>query len=168
MQTATVIYHAPDGDAKSCTMGGVTFNDGESVEINSRDNGHLLSKLRNGMDPIFEVSMGDDDSEPSHDPTKSNFKDGIDRARDYSFEHDQRTDQAARDARALAATPRKPGRPSNAEKAAKAEAEQKAAQEEQDRKEAEEKAEHERVEAERKRQEDANKPAPLPTVTPVQ
>lgn len=166
MRTATAIYHAPEGDAKSCTMNGIIFNDGEPVDLNSNEHAHLIDKLAGNQH--FEFEAGDDDGEPSADDGKRNLKDGMDRARDYSFEHDQRTDQAARDARALAATPRKPGRPSNAEKAAKAEAEQKAAQEEQDRKEAEEKAEHERVEAERKRQEDANKPAPLPTVTPVQ
>lgn len=166
MRTATATYHAPEGDAKSCTMNGVIFNDGEPVDLNSDENAHLINKLAGN--PHFEFEDGEDDGEASHDPSKNDFKGGIDRARDYSFERDQRQDQAARDQRALAAVSKgKVGRPSNAEKAAKAEAEQKAAAEEQDRKEAEEKAE--RAEAERKRQEEeARKPAPLPNVTPVQ
>jgi membrane protein involved in colicin uptake len=179
MRTATATYHAPEGDAKSCTMNGVIFNDGETVELNSNDNQHLISKLRGNQH--FEFDDGEDDGEQSYDPTKVNMKDGMDRARDYSFERDQRQDQADRDARALAAGSRRgPGRPSNAEKAAKAEAEQKADEEKRadaERKEAQEKAERdraerERVEAERRRKEDeerrANQPSPLPNVTPVQ
>lgn len=114
MRTATATYHAPEGDAKSCTMNGVIFNDGEAVDLNSNEHPHLINKLAGN--PHFEFDAGDDDGNPSFDDSKRNLKDGIDRARDYSFEHDQRTDQAARDARALAAVPKRgPGRPPKVE-----------------------------------------------------
>ena len=147
-------------------MNGIIFNDGEAVDLNSNEHGHLINKLAGN--PHFEFDAGDDDGDPSLDDSKRNLKEGIDRARDYSFERDQRSEQAERDARALAATPRKPGRPSNAEKAAKA---QEAADEQRradEAKEAEDKAERDRAEAEKRRQEEANKPSPLPNVNPVQ
>jgi hypothetical protein len=41
----TAIYHAPEGDNKVVEMGGVTFFDGQPVDLNSYDNPHLDSKL---------------------------------------------------------------------------------------------------------------------------
>lgn len=123
MRTATAIYHAPEGDAKSCTMNGVIFNDGETVDLNSNEHAHIMSKLQNS--PHFEFKEGDDDGEGESDNlNRRDFKAGIEGARDHSFEDDQRSQQAARAARAAAAVPRKPGRPSNAERAARAQAEE--------------------------------------------
>lgn len=45
MQKATATYHAPSGDNKVVEMGGVTFFDGQPVELNSDDHAHLLKKL---------------------------------------------------------------------------------------------------------------------------
>lgn len=116
MQTATAIYHAPEGDAKSCTMNGVTFNDGEEVELNSNEHGHVMSKLP--TNPHFEVKIGDDDGEASKGASSRDFKAGIENARDHDFEAEQRAAQAERDERALAATPRR-GRPPKAAAEAK-------------------------------------------------
>lgn len=80
MRKATATYNAPEGDNKVVEMGGVTFFDGQPVDLNSDDHGHLMSKLPGN--PYFEIEVGEEE------PGK-----------------------------------RKPGRPSNAEKAAKAEAE---------------------------------------------
>lgn len=63
---ATAIYHAPEGDAKSCTMNGVIFNDGEPVELNSDDHSHLMSKL--GGNQHFEFEVSADDEKPKRGP----------------------------------------------------------------------------------------------------
>lgn len=62
MQKATVTYIAPFGDSKVVEMGGVTFFDGKSVEINSYDNPHLISKLQTNQH--FDVVVGKEDDQP--------------------------------------------------------------------------------------------------------
>lgn len=62
MQKATVIYRSPVGDSREVQMGGVTFTDGKSVEINSYDNPHLLSKLQGN--PMFDVQVSKEDNQP--------------------------------------------------------------------------------------------------------
>jgi hypothetical protein len=59
MRKATAIYHAPPGDSKVVEMCGVTFFDGQSVELNSDDNPHLLLKLPTNK--FFEIEIGEDD-----------------------------------------------------------------------------------------------------------
>jgi len=59
MRTATATYHAPEGDSKVAVMGGVTFPDGEPVEINDKEHSHLMNKLPGN--PHFEVEMGEDE-----------------------------------------------------------------------------------------------------------
>lgn len=108
MRTAIATYHAPEGDNKVAEMGGVTFFDGQAAELNSNEHGHLMAKLPGN--PHFEIEMGEDDGEAGTGSTARDFKAGIEEARDHSFEADQRAAQAARDERALAATPRR-GRP---------------------------------------------------------
>lgn len=67
MRKAQVTYRAPPGDNKTVTMGGVTFKDGESVEINSDDNPHLVSKLPGN--PHFDVEVGEEEkSDPKRKP----------------------------------------------------------------------------------------------------
>lgn len=56
MKTAIVTYVAPLGDNKVCEMGGVTFFDGKSVEINSADNPGLFQKLQTNSH--FDFVMG--------------------------------------------------------------------------------------------------------------
>ena len=63
MRKATVTYRSPPGDARNVIMGGVSFRDGEPVEINSYDNPHLMSKLQPG-NPLFDVEMGKEDDSP--------------------------------------------------------------------------------------------------------
>ena len=63
MKKATVTYVAPLGDNKVCEMGGVSFFDGKSVEINSFDNPHLIEKLQGNQHFDIEVSK-DDESVP--------------------------------------------------------------------------------------------------------
>lgn len=109
MRTATATYHAPEGDEKSCTMAGVTFNDGDPVEINSDEHAHLMNKLPTNQH--FEFEAGGDDGEPSADDGKRDFKAGIESARDHDFEIEQRANQALRDQRASDAVKRGPGRP---------------------------------------------------------
>jgi hypothetical protein len=65
MQKATATYVAPPGDNKVVEMGGVTFFDGQAVELNSYDHGHLMNKLQGNQH--FDVEMGEevkDESKP--------------------------------------------------------------------------------------------------------
>jgi hypothetical protein len=62
MQKATVTYVAPFGDSKVVDMGGVTFHDGKSVEINSYEHPHLMQKLPGNQH--FDVVMGKEDDQP--------------------------------------------------------------------------------------------------------
>lgn len=61
MRKATVTYHAPKGDNKVVEMGGHTFFDGQSVELNTDDDAHLISKLENN--PCFDFDLGPDDGQ---------------------------------------------------------------------------------------------------------
>jgi hypothetical protein len=61
MRKATAIYHAPEGDNEVVHMGGVRFIDGETVDLNSDDHPHLISKLENH--PHFEFEIGEDDGQ---------------------------------------------------------------------------------------------------------
>lgn len=62
MQKATATYRAPPGDSKVCEMGGVTFFDGKSAELNSYDHPHLIKKLE--ANPNFDITIGEDDKKP--------------------------------------------------------------------------------------------------------
>lgn len=62
MQTATATYIAPPGDSKVCEMGGVTFFDGQPVELNSYDHAHLIAKLPGNMH--FEITVSEEDNQP--------------------------------------------------------------------------------------------------------
>lgn len=64
MKTAKVTYNAPRGDNKVVEMGGVTFFDGQEVELNSEDNGHLMSKLPNNQHFTFVAGDDQPDSKP--------------------------------------------------------------------------------------------------------
>lgn len=68
MRKATAIYHAPEGDSEVVHTNGVRFFDGETVELNSNDHGHLLAKLPDN--PHFEVELGEDvpDEKPKRGP----------------------------------------------------------------------------------------------------
>ena len=61
MKTATATYVAPLGDNKVCEMGGVTFFDGKSVEINSYDHPHLIEKLASNQH--FDIEFGKEDKD---------------------------------------------------------------------------------------------------------
>lgn len=67
MRKATAIYHAPEGDSEVVHMGGVRFFDGETVELNSDDHGHLLNKLPTNHH--FEIEVGEDDT-PADKPKR--------------------------------------------------------------------------------------------------
>lgn len=68
MQKATATYNAPEGDSKVVEMGGVTFFDGKSVDLNSNDNPHLMKKLASNQH--FEFELGEDvpDEKPRRGP----------------------------------------------------------------------------------------------------
>lgn len=61
MRKAIATYHAPEGDSKVCEMGGVTFFDGQSVELNSVDHAHMMSKLPGN--PHFDYEEGEEVSD---------------------------------------------------------------------------------------------------------
>lgn len=88
MRKATATYHAPEGDNKVAEMGGVTFYDGQAVDLNSDDHGHLINKLPDNQH--FEIELGDDDGHAAARSTKRDFKAGIEEARDHDFEQDRR------------------------------------------------------------------------------
>jgi hypothetical protein len=62
MQKATATYRAPPGDSKVCEMGGVSFTDGKSVELNSYDHAHMITALHGN--PHFDITVGEDDKKP--------------------------------------------------------------------------------------------------------
>lgn len=59
MRKATATYNAPEGDNKVVEWGGVTFFDGQPVDLNSDDHAHLISKMENN--PHFDIDVGEDD-----------------------------------------------------------------------------------------------------------
>lgn len=63
MRSAIATYNAPEGDSKVAEMGGVTFFDGQPVELNSDDHGHMIGKLENNQHFEIEVSGEDVPSE---------------------------------------------------------------------------------------------------------
>lgn len=62
MRKATATYHAPKGDSKVVEMGGVTFFDGQPVELNSDDHANMIAKLPGN--PHFDIEVGEDDAKP--------------------------------------------------------------------------------------------------------
>jgi hypothetical protein len=75
MQKATATYNAPKGDSKVAEMGGVTFFDGQEVELNSDDHGHLINKLPGNHH--FDVELGEDvpDEKPKRGPGRPRKED---------------------------------------------------------------------------------------------
>lgn len=96
MQKATVTYVPPVGDNKVVEMGGVTFFAGKSVEINSDDNPHLMSKLAGNTH--FDVVMGKDEPDDPSQPAakKRGRPSAADRA--AAKEAAEAADKAAKDA----------------------------------------------------------------------
>jgi hypothetical protein len=94
MRKATAVYHAPEGDSKEAEMAGVLFKDGEPVELNSDDHGHLIRKLPTNQH--FEIAVSGDDGTPSADDGKRDFKGAIEEARDHDFEADRRIPRRGR------------------------------------------------------------------------
>jgi hypothetical protein len=66
MRKATATYHAPEGDNKVVEMGGVTFFDGQSVDLNTDDHAHLISKLPGNQH--FDIEVGEDEASPKRKP----------------------------------------------------------------------------------------------------
>lgn len=67
MRKAIATYHASKGDNKVVEMGGVTFFDGNPVELNSDDHGHLIKKLPTNHH--FDIEVGEDDT-PADKPKR--------------------------------------------------------------------------------------------------
>ena len=78
MKTATVTYVAPIGESKVVEMGGTTFFDGKSVEINDHDNSHLFGKLQGN--PHFNFTMGKDEPDTVKPPVKRGRPSNVDKA----------------------------------------------------------------------------------------
>jgi hypothetical protein len=70
MRTAKVTYNAPARDNKVVEMGGVTFYDGQAVELNTDDNGIMLVKLQTNQH--FDVEMGGEEEAPKKRGRPSN------------------------------------------------------------------------------------------------
>lgn len=60
MRKAVAVYHAPEGDNKVAEMGGVTFFDGQPVDLNSDDHPVLIAKLPGN--PHFEIEIEEDET----------------------------------------------------------------------------------------------------------
>src|SRR3954469_7343316 len=88
MRKATATYHAPEGDNKVAEMGGVTFFNGQAVELNSDDHGHMIGKLKGNRH--FDLEVGEDDGAKEKGAMTQDFKSGIAEARDHDFEADRR------------------------------------------------------------------------------
>jgi hypothetical protein len=96
MRKATATYHAPEGDNKVVEMGGVTFFDGQAVELNTDDHDHLINKLPGN--PHFDIEVGEEE-EPKRrgrPPKNRDLKEGIMEAGDHDFEADRREKLAGR------------------------------------------------------------------------
>lgn len=65
MRKATATYNAPEGDSNEVEMGGVHFRDGESVDLNTDDHGHLVNKLQGN--PHFDIEIGEEE-QPKRKP----------------------------------------------------------------------------------------------------
>jgi hypothetical protein len=123
MRTATVTYNSPPGDHKVVQMGGVTFSDGESVEVNSYDNPHLLSNIaaakeaseraeKEAADAKTKAEAARADHEklskttdkevvrPPAEGQKASLKAGMTEAIGRDFEKDRQANVAKRDAQA--------------------------------------------------------------------
>ena len=98
MRKATATYHAPQGDSKVVEMGGVTFFDGQEVELNSDDHEHMINKLPGNQHFSIEVGEEEQDDKPrrGRPPKNRDFKAGIEEARDHDFEADRRDKLAGR------------------------------------------------------------------------
>ena len=59
---ATATYVAPPGDSKVVEMGGITFFDGKSVELDNYHDTHLIEKLKTNQH--FDMTVGEDDKQP--------------------------------------------------------------------------------------------------------
>jgi len=78
MKTATATYVAPIGDNKVVEMGGLTFFDGKSVEINDHDHPHLFQKLQGNS--YFDFALGKDEPDTVKPPVKRGRPSNIDKA----------------------------------------------------------------------------------------
>jgi hypothetical protein len=108
MRKATATYNAPEGDNKVVEMGGVTFFDGQEVELNTDEHEHIIGKLQGN--PHFDIDVGEEEQSEKRGPgrpKKRDLKAGIEEARDHDFEADQR-----------AAAARKPTEPAPAKASA--------------------------------------------------
>lgn len=94
MKTATVTYVAPIGDSKVVEMGGLTFFDGKSVEINDHDNAHLFQKLQGNQ--YFDFTMGKDAPETVKPKVKRGRPSNVDIAAAKAAA--EQTDKAAKEA----------------------------------------------------------------------
>lgn len=59
MKKATATYVAPPGDNKTVETGGVVFESGKPVELNSYEHDQLVQNLIGN--PHFDVTVGEDD-----------------------------------------------------------------------------------------------------------
>jgi hypothetical protein len=67
MRKAKVTYNAPKGDNKVVEMGGVTFYDGQEVELNTDDHGAMISKLeanQGSPNALFDIEVGEEEERP--------------------------------------------------------------------------------------------------------
>jgi len=66
MRKAKATYNAPEGDNKVVEMGGVTFFNGQPVELNTDDNGALIDNLSSNHH--FTVELGAEEEAPKRGP----------------------------------------------------------------------------------------------------
>jgi hypothetical protein len=97
MRKAKVTYNAPKGDSKVVEMGGVTFYDGQEIELNTDDHGAMISKLeanQGSPNALFDIEVGEEEDRPKRGrPVGSKTRDlkaGIEEGRDHDFEADRR------------------------------------------------------------------------------
>jgi hypothetical protein len=93
MRKAKVTYNAPKGDSKVVEMGGVTFYDGQEIELNTDDHGAMISKLeanQGSPNALFDIEVGEEEDRPKRGrPVGSKTRDlkaGIEEGRDHDFE----------------------------------------------------------------------------------
>jgi len=120
MRKATATYVAPPGDSKVVEMGGITFFDGKSVELNSYDHAGLISKLEGNQH--FDITVGEDDKEAKSPAAKRRGRPSnadIAAAKALAEQTDKDAKQAAEKAEAakadLEATEKATGEPLSAE-----------------------------------------------------
>lgn len=100
MRKAIVTYNAPEGDNKVVETHGLTFFDGQPLELNTDDHEAFLKKVDGN--PHFDAEWGEEEKSDKprrgRPPKNVDLKADMDEANDHDFEADRRANLAPKPA----------------------------------------------------------------------